>query len=113
MPYFFSPDALLMPEGGIFFLLLVFFLFFFSSLFQRVPSFALPLCFAPASAHCRRRALQRANISQRRNFYMFAAPVTISGDLYFSAASPGTPLDHLPLGARGTCIPGSHGTVTV
>lgn len=38
--------------------------------------------------------------------FMSSAPV-------FTAASWGMPLDCLALEARGTCVPGSHGTVTI
>lgn len=85
------------------------FLNFFFLLFFSVSSFALLLCFAPASGcHC--CTLQRASISQRGTSMHICCPCFTFGDMVFLAASQVTPLDHLPLEARGTWIPGSHGT---
>lgn len=39
--------------------------------------------------------------------------VFIAGDLVLAVADQGIPLDHLALVAKGACVPGSHGTVTI
>lgn len=44
---------------------------------------------------------------------MLGAPTFTSGALVFVPASPGMPLNHPTLATRGTCIPGSIGTLSV
>lgn len=44
---------------------------------------------------------------------MSGALVFTFDDPVFAAATQGAPLDHLALEARGSCIPGSHGTRTI
>lgn len=97
-----SPLSLCLPRAPSIYVV------FLCSLSQQVPSFAL-ICFAPASGRDPRLArgpprpvgtCTRASLSWRPSQATWG----------FQAASQGR---HLPLEIRGTCILGSHGTVTV
>lgn len=48
-----------------------------------------------------------------RSFYTYLVPKFLHLMTVFATATQGSPLDHLALEARGACIPGSHGNVTI
>lgn len=104
MPSSCLSSTLLKPEGTIF-----------------VSSFCLLFCdcwlwhsssalFQPVGAII---ALSRGPVSPREKsvLHKSVAPVMTSGDLILPAASQGTCRSHLPLDARGSCIPGPPGTL--
>lgn len=65
--------------------------------------FALSLCHAQSARISRRGALIGA----------WYPGVILSGAPVFAVAMQGTALEYVVLEARGTCVPGSHGTVTI
>ena len=78
---------------------------------------AVPFFLIPASGHHLHTLpllCSRAPVSLRGELLQASgALVFTSGDLVFAAVTQGTPLDCLAMKAKGTCVPGFHGTVKI